>query len=263
MSAANNAVFSMAKGISSSGRLAGRVLRHSYGVYWSAVNLSVFYQFLWAFGGCVGKWIVFEGAEGVGKSSTMRGLLECLVQKKLDVIATREPGGTPFAESLRHLLLHTESETIFPLTELLLMFAGRVQHLEHKIFPALEKGQWVLCDRFIDASFAYQGAGRGIDDQTIETLGAWVVGHRQPDCIFLLDCPSSVGLERVKARSVKSEAVFDRFEQEEISFFERIRQKYLERAKRNPERYEVISTEQPPEQVLGSVISALEKRGWV
>lgn len=206
---------------------------------------------------------MFEGAEGVGKSSTLKGLFDYLIQKKIEVVSTREPGGTAFSESLRHLLLHTKGETIFPLTELLLMFAGRVQHLEHKILPALAKNQWVLCDRFIDASFAYQGAGRGIDDQTIETLGTWVVGRHQPDCIFVLDCPSVVGLERVRTRALRNEVVFDRFEQEEISFFERIRQKYLDRAQKDVERYEVISTEQPPEQVLASVIAALKKRGWV
>ncbi len=212
----------------------------------------------------MGKWIVFEGSEGSGKSTTIAALGAYLEQKNMQVEVTREPGGTALAESLRALLLNPGQEEIMPITELLMIFAGRTQHLHHKILPNLQKGKWVLCDRFIDATFAYQGGGRGLPDHQIETLAQWVVGSRKPDCIFLLDCPAELGLARVRARyKITPGAQLDRIEQEQLSFFQKVREKYLERAQKEPDRYELISSALPFSEVLNQVCAALYRRGWL
>ncbi|MDI9245799.1 dTMP kinase [Marinobacter sp. CHS3-4] len=182
-----------------------------------------------------GKFITFEGTEGVGKSTQLENAANQLRSLGLQVTVTREPGGTPMAESIRELLLAPREEPVNDLTELLLMFAARAQHLHSKILPELEQGRWVLCDRFTDATFAYQGGGRGVPFQSIATLETLVQGDVRPDHVVLLDAPVETGMARAKHRGD-----LDRFEQEAVAFFERIRQTYLERAAIAPERYHVV-----------------------
>ncbi len=147
-----------------------------------------------------GSFITFEGIEGLGKSTHVQTVADYLTRQGIDFIRTREPGGTPVAEQIRQILL-TAEEPLAGETELLLLYAGRLQHVQQVIQPALEKGQWVLCDRFADASFAYQGAGRGIPIARIAALHAWVLGDFQPDVTLWFDAPVAVGLQRIQARS--------------------------------------------------------------
>ncbi len=182
-----------------------------------------------------GLFITVEGVEGVGKSTNINFIQQYLRDKKIDFISTREPGGTELAEQIRHLLLAQCSETVHPMTELLLIFASRNQHLEEVIKPALANGQWVLCDRFTDATYAYQGAGRNIDCNSISVLENLVQEQLRPDLTMLLDAPVALGLQRAAKRGE-----LDRFEQEEIAFFERVRANYLHRAESNVERFAVI-----------------------
>ena len=183
----------------------------------------------------LGRFITLEGGEGVGKSTNLEFIRQYLQGKQIDVIVTREPGGTELAEKIRQLLLEKSDEAITPYAELLLMFAARSQHIEHVIRPALEQGCWVLCDRFTDATYAYQGGGRQMDIQTIAWLENTVQGSLRPDLTLLLDAPTEVGMRRVLGRGR-----LDRFESEQLSFFERVRQAYLQRAKLAPERYRII-----------------------
>lgn len=180
-------------------------------------------------------FITVEGIEGAGKSTVVKFIQQWLVAKNIPHLVTREPGGTPIAEEIRQLLLFHHLEKMYSDTELLLMFAGRAQHLAMKIKPALAEGKWVICDRFTDASYAYQGGGRGIDYQRIAILENWVQGELRPDLTLLLDLPVTLGFERIKQRCLQ-----DRIEKEKIYFFERVRDAYLERAKQNPERYRII-----------------------
>lgn len=183
----------------------------------------------------LGKFITVEGIEGVGKSSNLQYLADLMKTKAIDVVLTREPGGTPIAEAIRRILLEEFTETTLPKTELLLLFAGRLQHVEHVIKPALKKGSWVICDRFTDATRAYQGAGRGIPFAEIETVNHWALGDFAADCTILLDAPVEVAFSRIhKKRDL------DRFEKERKSFFEKIRAHYLKIAKENPHRYHVV-----------------------
>ncbi|RDE24716.1 dTMP kinase [Motiliproteus coralliicola] len=182
-----------------------------------------------------GKFITLEGGEGVGKSTNLEHLRNLLEQQGIDYIETREPGGTPLAEELRALLLAEREEPVSSDCELLLMFAARAQHLSQTILPALARGQWVLCDRFTDATFAYQGGGRGLDWQRIETLEQLVQGELRPDLTLLLDVPVEVGMARARGRGE-----LDRFEQEQQSFFEKVRAAYLRRAEAEPGRFRVI-----------------------
>ena len=198
-----------------------------------------------------GKFIVIEGAEGVGKSTNREFVHQQLQQNGIDVCCTREPGGTPLGEHLRSLLLEP-GQSIGDDAELLLMFAARAEHLEEVIRPALQQGQWVLCDRFTDASYAYQGGGRGIDVERIASLERWVQRGLKPDLILLLDAPAAVGLQRVHKRGG-----IDRFEQEAIEFFERVRQTYLARAIGDPERYRIIDATQALEQVQAQIKATL------
>ena len=186
-----------------------------------------------------GKFITLEGGEGLGKSTNLHFLKNFLEDNGLSVIVTREPGGTPLAEQIRCLLLEERSEPVAEQAELLLMFAARAQHLKQVIYPALAQGQWVISDRFTDATYAYQGGGREIDVSLIEQLEFWVQGIFRPDLTLLLDAPINIGLSRVKER-----AVSDRFEQEQLSFFEQVRQAYLLQAKKNPHRIYVINANQ-------------------
>jgi dTMP kinase len=170
-----------------------------------------------------GKFITFEGIDGAGKSTHIATVVDLLRARGLDVVSTREPGGTPLGEKLRELLLH---EAMHLETEALLMFAARREHLEQVIEPALARGAWVVCDRFSDATYAYQGGGRGLDKARLASLEQWVHGHLQPDLTFLFDLPPDVACERI-ARQGRE---LDKFEQERADFHWRVRQAYLERA---------------------------------
>lgn len=182
-----------------------------------------------------GRFITVEGIEGAGKSSCMELLEKTIRTQGYDVLATREPGGTSLGEELRALLLGHRHDGMAEDTELLLMFAARAEHLRAKIEPALRAGRWVLCDRFTDATYAYQGYGRGIATARIATLEAWVQGDRRPDLTLLLDLPVELGIERAGKRSAP-----DRFEREALAFFERVRAGYLALAKAAPRRYRII-----------------------
>lgn len=180
-----------------------------------------------------GKFITFEGIDGAGKSSHVEWLAEFLRAKGKTVHVTREPGGTELGEKLRGLLLN---ESMHLETETLLMFAARREHLARVIEPALQRGEWVVCDRFSDATYAYQGGGRGLDKAKLHTLERWVHEHLQPDLTFLFDLPLDVARERI----VLANRVLDKFEQERTDFHERVRHAYLERAHSNPSRIRVI-----------------------
>lgn len=195
-----------------------------------------------------GRFITFEGTEGVGKSTQITNAAETLKQLGVDCLVTREPGGTPMAEAIRELLLAPRDEPVNDLTELLLMFAARAQHLHAYILPALERGQWVLCDRFTDATFAYQGGGRGVPSERITQLENLVQGDVRPDHVVLLDAPVETGMTRARHRGQ-----LDRFEQEAISFFQRIRDTYLARAAVAPTRYHIVDAAGSLEQVSGYV----------
>ncbi|NOZ54951.1 MAG: dTMP kinase [Gammaproteobacteria bacterium] len=200
-----------------------------------------------------GRFITLEGIEGAGKSTAMEMIRQHLEQLGVDLIVTREPGGTPVAEKIRILLLDKSNTSIASDTELLLMFAARAQHLDELILPALEAGQWVLCDRFTDATYSYQGGGRGIDKQRIAQLEQWVQGELRPDLTLLLDLSVEQGLMRAGRRGEP-----DRFEQEPSLFFERIRSCYLERAKQYPERFRIIDASQPLDQVQQQINKQLD-----
>lgn len=201
-----------------------------------------------------GKFLTLEGIEGVGKSSNLKFIAEFLQQAGIDVLTTREPGGTTVAEKLRQILLAEQPEPILPLTELLLLYAGRLQHVEHLIKPALAENKWVVCDRFVDATYAYQGAGRGINIEKIKALHALVLGDFFPDCTLILDAPVEVALARIQ-----QERKLDRFEKEKAEFFAKIRAQYLTMAQQFPERYRVIDATRPLSEVqaeLGEILTA-------
>ncbi len=181
------------------------------------------------------KWIAFEGIEGVGKSTQVAFFNALCQSEGVQTLLTREPGGTPIAEAIRQILISHHEEKLLPKTEALLMYASRVQHLYHAILPALEAGNWVICDRFHDASFAYQGAGRRLGVEAMKQLNAWAISDYQPDIVFILDAPVSIAMARILGRGKK-----DRFEEEAQDFFERIRQCYLQLAQSDPNRYHVI-----------------------
>lgn len=195
-----------------------------------------------------GQFITFEGTEGVGKSTQLANAADTLRSLGVDVVVAREPGGTPMAEAIRELLLAPRDEPVDETTELLLMFAARAQHLNTRILPALAQGQWVLCDRFTDATFAYQGGGRGVSRERIAMLETLVQGEIRPDHIILLDAPVETGMKRAQKRGE-----LDRFEQEAVSFFQRIRDTYLDRAQADPARYSVVDAAASIEQVSASI----------
>lgn len=201
-----------------------------------------------------GKFITLEGTEGVGKSTNLEFISNYLTHKNIQFIRTREPGGTPFAEELRSVLLENRDEKVDPTAELLTVFAARAQHLNTVIKPALARGHWVLCDRFTDATFAYQGAGRGLDVDVINKLEVLVQSGLQPDLTLLLDIDVDVGLARATAR-----AELDRFEQEEIAFFQRVRASYLSRAEQSPERFAIVDAGQALADVQTEIKSALDR----
>lgn len=199
-----------------------------------------------------GRFITFEGIEGAGKSCNISHAGMLLKNSAKPVMLTREPGGTPLGESLRELLLGHKHDDISSTAELLLMFAARAQHLQSKILPALERGEWVICDRFTDATYAYQGGGRNLDTAAIAALESLVQGERRPDLTILLDLPVSMGLERAGNRSAP-----DRFEREKHDFFERVRSAYLQIAERDPQRVKVVDASLPLEQVQQQINSAI------
>jgi dTMP kinase len=199
-----------------------------------------------------GKFITLEGGEGVGKTTNLSFISSYLQNHGIDVIVTREPGGTRLAEKIRELLLDSNNESISESAELLLMFAARAQHIKHVIEPALSQGKWVLCDRFTDATYAYQGGGRNMNINTIEWLENLVQDTLRPDLTLLLDAPVEVGIERAKDRGQ-----LDRFESEKIDFFERVRQAYLRQAELYPERIKLIKADQPLSDVQNKLIDVL------
>jgi dTMP kinase len=199
-----------------------------------------------------GKFITIEGGEGVGKSTQIAALKETIGARGIEVVLTREPGGTPRAERIRELLLENSAEAMSPACELLLVFAARATHVENVIKPALERGAWVVCDRFIDATYAYQGGGRGFDTEMIRTLERAVLGALRPDLTILLDAPVAVASARAKARNEAS-GTADRFEREHQAFFERVRAAYLARAAEDPARIKVIDATQSLEQVAAAI----------
>ncbi len=184
--------------------------------------------------GSKGKFITFEGIDGAGKSTHITTVVDLLKARGQEVVSTREPGGTPLGEKLRELLLH---EPMHLETEALLMFAARREHVALVIEPALARGAWVVCDRFSDATYAYQGGGRGLDKGKFADLERWVHGHLQPDLTFLFDLPPDVACERI-ARQGRE---LDKFEQERADFHWRVRQAYLERAASAPHRIRVVN----------------------
>lgn len=204
-----------------------------------------------------GWFITLEGGEGAGKSTSIAFVREFLEHTGRDVVVTREPGGTPLGEEIRKILLHGRDAMAVD-TELLLMFAARAEHLERVIRPALARGACVICDRFTDATYAYQGGGRGVDDSRIRILESWVQRGLRPDLTLLLDIPVAAGLERAGNRSSP-----DRFERERHDFFERVRQRYLFAAAREPERIHVIDASQPIPHVqaqLRTVLNSLARK---
>lgn len=201
-----------------------------------------------------GLFLTLEGVEGVGKSTNIEFITHYLEQRGIDYVLSREPGGTQLAEKIRELLLDVHEEPMTELTELLLVFAARAQHIERVIEPALAAGKWVLCDRFTDATFAYQGAGRGLNTEIIEQLQAMVQKSLRPDLTIILDLDPAIGMERAIKRGK-----LDRFEQEQLSFFSLVRQSYLDTAMAEPDRCSVIDASQPLEEVKSALINVLEK----
>lgn len=200
------------------------------------------------------RFITFEGIDGAGKSTHIESLAERLRQAGRAVVMTREPGGTALAERLRELVLHSPMDA---LTEALLVFAARRDHIQQVIAPALARGATVLCDRFTDATFAYQGAGRGFDTSTLATLEGWVQQGLQPDLTFWFDLPAETAAERrAAARSP------DRFEQQDAAFFNRVRAGYEARCAQSPQRFARIDASRPREQVWAQVEARMERDGW-
>jgi len=205
-----------------------------------------------------GLFITFEGIDGAGKSSHIEVLAMWLRERGMPVLVTREPGGTPLAEKIRALLLDRNSEPVSDQTELLLMFAARAQHIRQVIEPALASGQWVLCDRFTDATYAYQGSGHGVTAERIALLERWTVAETAPDLTLVFDVPAEVARKRRAAATGRP----DRFEREDPAFFERVRGVYLERARAEPRRMRIVNGDRPPEEVkkeLEVIISELCK----
>ncbi|KXS39453.1 MAG: hypothetical protein AWU55_435 [Halomonadaceae bacterium T82-2] len=204
-----------------------------------------------------GRFITLEGGEGVGKSTNLSLVRDHLESLGIETLTTREPGGTPRAEAIRELLLDPdEAETLADDAELLLIFAARAQHLARRIRPALERGVWVVCDRFTDATYAYQGCARGLDRSDIATLETFVQRGLQPDLTLLLDMPVDAARERVTARG----QTLDRFERERAEFFDAVRQGYLERAAAAPTRFAVIDAARPLTQVQADIRHCLDER---
>lgn len=201
-----------------------------------------------------GMFLTVEGVEGVGKSTNMEFIAERITAAGFAVMTTREPGGTPMAERIRDMLLQHGDEPLPDLAELLLFFASRTLHVENAIRPALAAGTWVICDRFTDASRAYQGAGRGLHMDRINTLANWAHGDLNPDLTVLLDAPEELGMSRAEKRGAT-----DRLESEQLSFYARVRQQYLSLADTEPGRFAVIDASQPLAAVQVQIAAAVER----
>jgi dTMP kinase len=200
-----------------------------------------------------GMFITVEGGEGVGKSTNLTFIAEQIRASRRELLTTREPGGTAIAESIRRLFLEPSAEPMAEMTELLLVFAARAQHIERVIKPALAEGKWVLCDRFTDATYAYQGGGRGLDTKIISALEQLVQRELRPNVTFLLDAPVEVSAARVAARGAS-----DRLESEQQIFFQRVRDCYLQRARAEPQRFRIIDAAQSLAQVQAQLQAALQ-----
>ena len=199
-----------------------------------------------------GRFITVEGVEGVGKSTQLARLEKHLRANAIDLVMTREPGGSPLGEEIRTLLLRPRADVMTPDAELLLVFAARADHLASRIVPALERGRWVVSDRFTDATFAYQGAGRGISAARIAELEQWVQGSLRPDRVIILDLSPEEGARRVQRRAEP-----DRFESEQLDFFHRAREMYLSRARSDPPRYRVVDASGSEDEVHQRIVIAL------
>jgi dTMP kinase len=207
-----------------------------------------------------GKFITVEGGEGVGKSTQIAAVRTAVEAAGFVTLMTREPGGTERAERIRDLLLTPTNESMPPICELLLMFAARSSHVENLIRPALQRGTWVICDRFTDATYAYQGAGRGVPREHIATLESLVQGSLRPDFTLLLDAPVELSMQRARTRNAKrGEAEGDRFERERVEFFERIRNAYLDIARAEPRRVVVVDASLNVEKVQTMVTRAIDE----
>ncbi|QFY90572.1 dTMP kinase [Magnetovirga frankeli] len=200
-----------------------------------------------------GRFITIEGIEGAGKSTCMAFLRQYIERQGLAVVETREPGGTPLGEDLRALLLGHKHQGMSAKAELLLMFAARAEHLQQRIKPALARGDWVLCDRFTDATYAYQGAGRTLSAKRVEQIEDWVQGPLRPDLTLLLDIPVELGLERAGKRSTP-----DRFEAESLAFFRAVRQAYLDIAAAQPERVKRVDASLSLGEVQGQLAELID-----
>ena len=203
----------------------------------------------------IGQFITIEGIEGAGKTSCIGCVERLLTRNNIEYITTREPGGTTLAEKIRHILLEVKDEPPVDLCELLLIFAGRAQHIHNVILPALNAGIWVVCDRFTDATFAYQGGGRGLKTELISDLELITQKDLRPNITFLLDVEPELGLSRAKKRGE-----LDRFEKEELEFFKRVREAYLDAAVRNSERFFVLDASESEEQVARTIQKTLLKK---
>jgi dTMP kinase len=208
-----------------------------------------------------GRFITLEGIEGVGKTTQVAHLSAALQLRGIEHVVTREPGGTPLAENIRDIVLTAREEKLPPTAELLLMFAARAVHLANCIEPNLRAGRWVVCDRFTDATYAYQGGGRQLDAEPIRDLERMVQGARRPDLTVLLDAPVERSLARAAARNAGSER--DRFEREREEFFERVRNAYLARAAADPARIAVVDATRPIDEVGARILGALKERAWI
>jgi dTMP kinase len=208
-----------------------------------------------------GRFITLEGIEGVGKSTQVARLSETLNALGIAHVVTREPGGTPLAESIREVVLTARAETLPPTAELLLMFAARAVHLANHVEPNLRAGRWVICDRFTDATYAYQGGGRQLRMDTISALESMVQGALRPDLTILLDAPVENALARARRRNAGSAE--DRFERERGEFFERVRRVYRERAAAEPDRIAVVDATRSVDEVGGLILEQLKARSWI
>ena len=207
------------------------------------------------------RFLTVEGIEGVGKSTQVARLSRALSERGIAHVVTREPGGTPLAEKIRDIVLHSRDEAVPPMAELLLMFAARAVHLSNHVEPNLRAGRWVVCDRFIDATYAYQGGGRHLSLDNIRQLEAMVLGARRPDLTVLLDTPVPQALQRAQQRN--GGAAADRFESERTEFFERVRAAYLARAAAEPRRIETVDAAQSVDEVAARILKLLEARSWI
>jgi dTMP kinase len=209
-----------------------------------------------------GRFLTIEGIEGVGKSTQVARLSKGLHERGIAHVVTREPGGTPLAERIREIVLeNARGESLPPTAELLLMFAARAVHLTNLVEPNLRAGRWVVCDRFIDATYAYQGGGRLLSVDHIRQLEIMVLGARRPDLTVLLDAPLEQALERARQRNAG--VVVDRFESERAEFFERVRDAYRARAAAEPDRIAVVDASQSVDQVALQIIELLQARSWI